>query len=145
MLNTISSKTNLLLSKLEHVKATGQGKWLARCPAHADKSPSLSIKEVDDRILVYCFAGCGVTEVLAAVGLDMADLFPDRVSESGKPASKIPRFSPYELFPLLVQEAMILALACQQLMAKHELSEIDYQRAMQAYQSILRLHSEVSK
>ena len=39
------------LDKLEGVKPTGQNKWLCRCPAHADKSPSMGIKLVDDKII----------------------------------------------------------------------------------------------
>ncbi|MEQ1600386.1 MAG: hypothetical protein ABL885_01305, partial [Methylophilaceae bacterium] len=33
-----------LLSKLDKVKQNGAGKWIARCPAHDDRSPSLAIK-----------------------------------------------------------------------------------------------------
>ena len=39
---------DVLLSILEGVKRTGPGRWMARCPAHGDKSPSLSIRELDD-------------------------------------------------------------------------------------------------
>lgn len=145
MLNPLSPKTDQLLNKLDRVKQTGQGKWLARCPAHDDKSPSLSIKEVGDRILVHCFAGCGVTEVLSAVGLEITDLFPDRVSDPYGPAPKTPKFSAYELFPLLVQEAVILALAWSDVITNGVMSEADKQRTRQAYQCVMRLHAEVSR
>lgn len=66
-----------LLSRLEAVKG-GHGRWIARCPAHDDRSPSLSIRELDDgRILVHCHSGCSPSDVTAAVGLGMTDLFPD--------------------------------------------------------------------
>ncbi|MBK6590648.1 MAG: DUF3987 domain-containing protein [Acidobacteria bacterium] len=48
---------------------------MARCPAHDDKSPSLSITEKDDKVLVHCFAGCTPDEILSAVGLEFRDLF----------------------------------------------------------------------
>ena len=144
-MNTLSSKTDQLLSRLDRVKQTGPGKWLARCPAHDDNSPSLAIKEVGDRILLHCFAGCGVTEVLTAVGLEMADLFPDRVTDPCEPSPRIPKFSAYELFPLLVQEALILALACNDFMTHGDLPDADFQRAQQACQCVMRLHAEVSK
>jgi len=52
-------------------------KFTARCPAHEDRSPSLSVTEgVDRRTLVYCHAGCSVADVVAAIGLTMSDLFP---------------------------------------------------------------------
>lgn len=71
-----------ILSRLERVKKStsgASGQWMARCPAHADKGPSLSIREAEEgRILLYCHAGCDVNSVLAAISLDINDLFPER-------------------------------------------------------------------
>ena len=68
-----------LISRLDHCRQSGEGRWIARCPAHKDSSPSLSIKEASDgRVLVNCFAGCGALEVITAVGLDWDDMFPPR-------------------------------------------------------------------
>ena len=64
-----------LLDRLSKVKQTGQDRWVACCPAHGDKSPSLSVREVEDRLLIHCFAGCAVHDVLGAVGLELRDLF----------------------------------------------------------------------
>lgn len=50
----------------------------AQCPAHDDTSPSLSITRIDGSALVHCHAGCETVDVLAAVGLTMADLYDDR-------------------------------------------------------------------
>jgi len=67
-----------LLSHLDGVKETGNGKYLARCPAHDDRSPSLSITECDGgRILINCFAGCPAIEIVEAVGLRLSDLCGD--------------------------------------------------------------------
>ena len=65
------------LERLENVRSRGTHKWSARCPGHADRSPSLSISEVGNRILVHCFAGCDPGEIVEALGLTMADLFTD--------------------------------------------------------------------
>ncbi len=66
-----------LLAQLDRVKPTRRG-WTARCPAHQDQSPSLAIRETDDgRILVHCFAGCSATDICTALGIRLADLFPD--------------------------------------------------------------------
>lgn len=71
-----------LLQRLDKVKKTGTDKWQACCPAHADKRPSLAIRETNDgRVLLHCFAGCGAAEVLAAVGLEFSDLFPEGFQE----------------------------------------------------------------
>ena len=71
-----------LLERLEGVRATGPRGWVARCPAHHDKTPSLSVRELPDgRVLVHCFAGCDVHDILAAVGLSLRDLFPERLGD----------------------------------------------------------------
>ena len=73
----MSEPAERLLSHLGGVRRTGPGRWLARCPAHADRSPSLSIRETSDgRVLVHDFAGCGAIDVLDALGLEWSDLFP---------------------------------------------------------------------
>lgn len=65
-----------LLARLTKVKATGPGKWVACCPAHEDRSPSLAIKDSDGTILAHCFAGCSTEDVCGAIGVEMTDLFP---------------------------------------------------------------------
>lgn len=51
-------------------------KFSARCPAHDDRQASLGVKEADDaRVLLNCLAGCQPAEVVAALGLEMRDLF----------------------------------------------------------------------
>jgi putative DNA primase/helicase len=55
-----------LAEALEGRKA-GSG-WTARCPAHEDRTPSLSISEgPDDKTLVHCQAGCDQQSVIAAL------------------------------------------------------------------------------
>ena len=71
--------TQGVLDRLEHVTG-GNGKWMALCPAHKDRSPSLAINETDDRLLLHCFAGCETKYVAAAVGLDMSDLFHQKLT-----------------------------------------------------------------
>jgi len=58
-------------------RQSGAG-WSARCPAHADRDPSLSLRQGAQGALMYCQAGCQTTDVMAAIGLTMADLFDDR-------------------------------------------------------------------
>ena len=55
------------------------GQWLFRCPAHDDRRPSLAVRERDDGVLlIRCHAGCANEDVLLALGLDFADLYPER-------------------------------------------------------------------
>jgi putative DNA primase/helicase len=41
--------------------------WMAKCPAHDDSNPSLSIREVDGTVLVRCHAGCAQRDVIDAL------------------------------------------------------------------------------
>jgi AAA domain len=71
-----------------HAKKSGAG-WMAKCPAHKDRNPSLSINEGSDgRVLLNCHAGCSLESILAAISLTKADLF------SGKPVHRQRRNGP---------------------------------------------------
>jgi hypothetical protein len=69
------------------------GKATAHCPGpghwRGDEHPSLTITPADGRALVYCHAGCAVEDVLAAIGLVMADLFDEpRQPKDGAPKAR---------------------------------------------------------
>ena len=50
---------------------------MARCPCHEDRYRSLKVTEAEDgRVLIKCFGGCTTEDVVQALGLTMADLFP---------------------------------------------------------------------
>jgi KaiC/GvpD/RAD55 family RecA-like ATPase len=59
-------------------RQNGHRRLMVRCPAHNDRSPSLSIKHEGDRTLVHCFAGCETEQVVEALGLTFADLYDER-------------------------------------------------------------------
>lgn len=103
-------KADALLSRLEKVRRTGNGTWVACCPAHADRSPSLTVRELEDeRVLVHCFAGCDVESVLGAVGLDFDALFPDKPIEHGKPLRR--PFPAADVLEALALESQIVAIS----------------------------------
>lgn len=82
-------KAEALLSQCRKVRNTGNGTWVACCPSHEDKNPSMTVRELDDgRVLVHCFAGCSVEMILGAVGLTFDALFPDKPQEMARPLSR---------------------------------------------------------
>jgi hypothetical protein len=100
-----------VLSRFERLRETGLGRYLAPCPAHKDRSPSLSIRVTDDqRILLHCFAGCCVEDVVAAIGLTMGDLFPERLRHQPSSTFKPPRLRPQEALMLLGHEISVVAI-----------------------------------
>lgn len=77
-----------LLPRLDAVRRSSQG-YMARCPAHQDNNPSLSIGEGTDRILLHCFALCKNQDIVAALSLTMADLFFHKpTTQSHRPTAK---------------------------------------------------------
>lgn len=71
----------------------------SRCPAHQDKNPSLSARLCPDgRILLYCFSGCPVEDVVARLGLEMRNLMPD---DLGTRRKATPRAVKVDLPPVL--------------------------------------------
>lgn len=82
----------------ESVRAMGAARWIATCPSHDDRSPSLSVTyRAGDpgRVLVHCHAGCQSPDVVAALGLELRDLFdgsPERIPyqyDSGRVAWRV--------------------------------------------------------
>lgn len=71
-----------LLPRLDAVRERGTGRWTARCPAHEDRTPSLSIAEGDRGLLIRCWAGCCLEEIVAALGINLRDLFYDSEDHS---------------------------------------------------------------
>lgn len=98
----------LITSRLERVSTPRISKAgttvRARCPAcGGDNHSKLVITENPDGwILVHCFAGCGVSEVVAAVGLEVSDLFPPQL-KSSKGTSKRPAHDPHTLIRMAGQ------------------------------------------
>ena len=124
-----------LLSRLDGVRRTGAGRWLAKCPGHEDKSPSLSVRELDDgRILLHDFAGCDVEHVLGTIGLTFNSLFPERSIEHGKPERR--PFLPSDVFEVVRGEVGVIAIVAADLHKSRAVSEADYQRVFVAAQRL---------
>ena len=70
--------------------------WMAPCPAHEDREPSLSIRDVDDgKVLVHCHAGCDQTLVIGELrsrGLwdEPSDKHPPRTSQRPSQGPRAP-------------------------------------------------------
>lgn len=134
-----------LLSRLARVRETGHGRWLACCPAHDDRSPSLSIRELPDgRILLHDFAGCETGDVLAAIGLTVADLFPDAVPvHRARPSSS--RIAADDLLLLIDSEVAVIVLAAAHIIEHKTLTEPDWQRIAEAHHRISHSAAEIRK
>jgi hypothetical protein len=129
------------LNKLEKVRGS-KGRWVACCPAHVDRSPSLAITETDDgRILLKCFAGCSAQQVVEAVGMDLTDLFPNdnnisslKEKHFNKPVRR--PFYATDLLKIIQFEALLTSVAAFDLSEGRQVSDVDRKRLKTAFERI---------
>ena len=129
-----------VLERLHGVKQTSENQWVACCPAHDDKFPSLSVKRDDDRILMHCFAGCQIDDVLDAIGLGIGDLYDKPLTHHKSPLTAWERRrsnQAYEALRALRHELMIVMLAADQTANCWPLSFDDLMRVHEAHGRIL--------
>src|SRR5690625_2294887 len=125
-----------LLSRLDRVRPTGRGRWVACCPSHDSKSrQSLAIRETDDgTVLIHDFGGCDPLTILGAVGLELKDLFPyDPASGSGgiRKRERMP-FSYADALRCVEFEALLAATAACNLANGTPLTDADRARLLLA-------------
>lgn len=84
-----------ILQRLDGVKGA-DGKYMAKCPNHPDSTPSLSVSVGDGgKILLKCFAGCKVEDIVWAMGLTMNDLFAEDSIPAKKQADTVTKEAEY--------------------------------------------------
>lgn len=129
------NKLNNLLSRLDGVKRTGKGNYQSCCPAHNDRGPSLSIRETDDGcILIHCFAGCDLHEIVSAIGFDISALFPEREIQNGKPTHR--PFPAMDAMRGIAFEALVVAAAGTAMLAGESIQADDRERLILAVERI---------
>lgn len=136
-----------IISRLKMVRPRGDGQWSARCPAHEDRGPSLSIKELTDgRVLMHCFAGCTVDRVTGAIGMGLEDLFPPvpAIGAGQPPAKRRALLSKGQALDLLSAEALFVAVAAANVAKGIALADSDMQRLMKSSGRIALLQLEAA-
>jgi hypothetical protein len=126
-----------LLNRLTKVKG-GKGRWTACCPSHEDRSPSLAIRETEDgRILLKCFGGCSVQEIVGSIGMDIGELFPpdDKLSHH-KPKVKN-SFYATDLLRVIEFESVLVSVAASNIANGVKLTDNDRSRLRQAQERII--------
>ncbi|HEX7113693.1 MAG TPA: hypothetical protein VF193_01045 [Steroidobacter sp.] len=132
-----------ILDRLDRVRQTGPGRWIARCPAHDDHSPSLSIRALDDgRVLLHCFAGCGALDVLGAIGLEWSALYPpdERMHHVAPSHARIPA---RDLLVILDHELVVACLILADVLEQRTIDESQWDRLALAASRIGRARDHV--
>ena len=131
------------LSRLDGVRKRTGDQYSARCPAHEDKTPSLSVRETaEGLVLLHCFAGCSAAEVLASVGLDASVLFPK--SPGGKPLLRRRLISAPQALEVLALEGLLVATVAGDIARGDQVDEQTAKRVAVAAGRIAALHLETS-
>jgi len=128
----------VLLERLDSVRVQGDGSWRAKCPAHDSKRLSLSIAERDGKTLLYCFAGCGASDVVAALGLGLGDLFADAPEAQKTTRAGGIAVSAEELLAMLDYESQAVAIAAGDIVEGRGLSAADADRVATAHYRLRR-------
>lgn len=93
-----SAALDKILDKLREVKPCGKG-WSARCPAHDDHHPSLTVTEAGDgEILMHCHAGCSYEDIRHALDFDNIVAIYDYRDEAGELLYQVTRTTPKGFF-----------------------------------------------
>jgi hypothetical protein len=140
------SKLPMLLNRLEHVRQTSTGRYRAKCPVHGgDSRSSLGIKECDDGIiLLKCYAHeCPPLEIVNVCGLEMSDLFPERLTHHATPRDvlKWKQDAQHkdwrEARNNIELETLVVMLAAEEAGAGRPLDKTDKNRLRLAYRRLL--------
>jgi hypothetical protein len=132
--------SNNILDQLDGVRDDGNGKYMAKCPAHDDSSPSLKVTFCDDRTLIHCFAGCSVEKVLESLGLTFSDLFPDSV----RPQTRKPRRPARQALQTLDREALVVLIIASDMLAHKTITDDVLERLETAVGRIGKVRDEIS-
>lgn len=123
-----------LLARLNGVKPRGPQRWVARCPAHKDRTPSLSIAELaDGRVLINDFGGCSAESVLDALGLTLSDLYP---APLGHEFARVPRERSHlhaaaDALKVIAHEALVVAIAAEDMAAGMSLTPSEREQLLE--------------
>lgn len=96
------------------LRQNGRDRWRACCPGHGGSNPSaLSIGVGDEgQVLLRCWQGCEVSQIVAAMGLELSDLFPPRLDHHRGALIARRRLLPASQALELLGQEMTLAVVC---------------------------------
>jgi len=133
-----------ILSHFDKVRSTSKSNsYNCLCPAHDDRNASLSIKIAEDgRVLIHCFAGCDIQNILSAVGLTLDDIIPERI-DMLKPTGKA--FNPYAILKSIKDDALFVYMCASHIEKGEQLEETDKEKLLQTVQKLREAYDYANK
>jgi len=128
-----------ILSRLDGVKEIRANQWVAICPSHDDKHPSLAVKRGDNNcVLIKCWAGCSAVDVVDSIGFDLKDLFEQSI-DFRKPSRErlYPNYK--KILQMLRHEVMLLWLIAEDMAAGKIIPAKDIDSVRRAFKNVERV------
>lgn len=122
-----------VLSRVRY-RQTGRDSYVFHCPTREDRRPSCSLRVLDDgRVLIHDFGGDSTADILAAVGLSLSDLYPERIGgqQHGLSAERRP-FPSADILRIIGFEALVVLAAATAMMAGETFTDADRGRLIVA-------------
>ena len=138
-----------LLARLDPVQKTGNG-WRCNCPTGHRTRGTLSLAQGDSgAILLHCFSGCAVSDVLGALGLSMGDIQPARLRDESPEGRRAARAqfrlaSVQSAAAVLEREGNIVLIAAGDLLRADDFSPADFQRLVEAVERVAAARAVLS-
>ena len=136
-----ASPVELVLARLKGVLTSNRG-WRAECPSCGGRSKKLAVAEATNgSVLLKCFGSCHANQVLNAIGLTLAHLYPPRVSDDSREGRLASRRALREAgwnpaIHVLAREAFVVAAAGFDVARGQELTAEDLARLLLALQRV---------
>jgi len=132
-----------VIPMLAKVRRRQPGQFSACCPAHEDSDPSLSVRETSEgAVLLHCFSGCGVSQIVSALGLELHDLFPPREVPANAPKRLAKLLTPGQALAVLAAESNLVAVAAANVGNGAILNQDELTRVSKAARRIAWLHEQ---
>lgn len=141
----MSRPVELVLARLDNPKLNGRDRWRSACPACGGNKSALSVGiGSDDAVLLKCWKGCGVSEVVASLGLELHDLFPPKLADHrATPLRRRGMLTAGQCLDVISFECLLTWTAAINLANGHTLTPDDLARLSIAAERIQSLASEV--
>lgn len=123
-----------VLSLVRH-RRTGPHTWMFHIPTRDDKHPSGTLRELEDgTLLLHDFGGDSTAEILAAIGLDLSDLYPEKPAEHHPPVRRA--FPAADVLRAIGFEAQVVLCAASAVRRGEPLRRVDNDRLLVACERI---------
>ncbi len=134
-----------VLSGLDNPRPTGRDRWRSICPSCGGSNASALSVGIghDDAVLLRCFKGCDVSQVIGAMNLEMTDLYPRAYSPGRPPLKRRAMLSARQAIDLIEFECLLVWTAAFNLANGHALTHDDLLRLALAGQRIQSVIDEV--